>query len=161
MVSTEARNREVSSTSIKSGIDCPHDLLLIDFCQRPNTLAYSIINQQQHPVTMKFTLPTLVAMIAASPMLAAQPVERDDTYVELAAPVVVTLVTHWDKGKVAAVDLSEPNDDKVQVDDVEWRRVRDYRFEDATQQKFFGVEREGPEGPHITVSLCPSYPNWG
>jgi hypothetical protein len=110
---------------------------------------------------MKFTLPTLVAMIAASPMLAAQPVERDDTYVELAAPVVVTLVTHWDKGKVAGVDLSGSNDDKVQVDDDEWRRVVDYTFEDATQQKFFGVEREGPEGPHITVSLCQSCPNWG
>jgi hypothetical protein len=161
MISMEARDREASSTFIKSGTDSPHELLLIDFCQRPNTLAYSIINQQLYPFTMKFTFPTLVAMIAASPMLAAQPVERDEPYVELAAPVVVTLVTHWDKGKVAAVDLSEPNDDKVQVDDVEWRRVRDYKFEDATQQKFFGVEREGPEGPHITVSLCPSYSKWG
>jgi len=70
----------------------------------------------------KFALPTFVALMAAMPVFATEPPTLAR---EIANPVEVIIVTPWDQGVLAGIEVSQIHE-MVMVDGVEYKKVQAY-----------------------------------
>jgi hypothetical protein len=91
---------------------------------------------------MKFTLPTLIALMGAIPVFAGE--ELPPTLAsEIASPVEVIIVTPWDQGRLDGTEVSEIHD-IVLVNGEEYKKVTAYGPSDqpAPLSPSFPVHRD-------------------
>jgi hypothetical protein len=91
---------------------------------------------------MKFTLPTLIALMGAMPVFAGEEL-RPALASEIASPVEVIIVTPWDQGSLGGTEVSGI-DEMVLVDNVKYKKVQVYGPSDqpAALSSSFAVHRD-------------------